>query len=129
VLCCALLPSEWIAAGVALSVSIAGTIQLVIAAWLLRGRIDGIDGSRILRSLLVYTGPAVAAIIVGGAALVLLGGTVDGGFAVSGIAAAITSMAIIGILMAVVYFGILWLVRAPELRAFAQPYLDRLRRG
>lgn len=128
VVACSLLPPEWIAAGIALSVTIAGTVQLLIATNLLRRRLHGIDGGRIVRSLLVYAWPAIIAMVIGLVILVLLGGTQDGGFAVSGIAPAIVSMAIIGAAMAAVYFGLLWVVRAPELRTFGEPLLERFRR-
>ncbi len=61
--------------------------------------------------------------------LVLLGGTTEGGFAVSGILGAIVSMAIIGVVMAVLYFAGLWLLRSPELRGFAEPCSRRFGRG
>jgi putative peptidoglycan lipid II flippase len=38
-------------------------------------------------------------------------------------------MLIIGVVMAVLYFGILWMLRSPELRGFAAPLIARLRRG
>ncbi|MEL4319343.1 murein biosynthesis integral membrane protein MurJ [Leifsonia sp. YIM 134122] len=125
---CSLLPSQWIAAGIALSVSIAGIVQLLIAANLLRRRLNGIESGRIVRSLLVYAWPALISMVIGVLLLTALGGTRDGGFAVSGIAPAILSMAAIGTAMAAVYFGLLWIVRAPELRVFGEPILDRFRR-
>lgn len=128
VLVCILLPVEWITSGVALAVSVAGVIQLALAAWLLSRRLDGIEAGRITRSLLVYAGPAIVSAVVGFGLLLAFGGTSEGGFAVSGVAAAVISMAVIGSAMALVYFGILWLVRAPELRAFGEPLLARLRR-
>jgi len=60
--------------------------------------------------------------------LVLLGGTTEGGFAVSGILGSVVSMAIIGSVMAVLYFAGLWLLRSPELHGFAEPLVSRLRR-
>jgi putative peptidoglycan lipid II flippase len=37
-------------------------------------------------------------------------------------------MAVIGVVMAALYFGGLWLLRSPELRGFAQPIAARFRR-
>lgn len=128
VVSCSFLPSEWIAAGIALSVSIAGTVQLLIAANLLRRRLNGIETGRILRSLAVYAWPALISMAIGILLLTALGGTHAGGFAVSGIAPAIISMAAIGSVMAAIYFGLLWIIRAPELRTFGEPILDRFRR-
>jgi putative peptidoglycan lipid II flippase len=35
-------------------------------------------------------------------------------------------MAIIGAVMATLYFAVLWLLRSPELRGFAEPLLQRV---
>lgn len=122
------LPLEWTAVGVASSTTIAGTVQLVVAAILLRRRLGTLDGRRIAvslgRSLAALVLPVVAGIVL----LVTLGGTTEGGFAIHDRASAILSMALIGIVMAVLYFAGLWLLRSPELRGFAEPVLARLRR-
>jgi putative peptidoglycan lipid II flippase len=128
VLACSLLPTEWIAAGIALVVTISGTAQTVLAAYLLRARIGGIDGKRVLQSLAKYAAAALIPLVLGVALLNILGGTHDGGFAVSGVAPAIISMVIIGLVMAVAYFAMLILMRSAELGAVALPLLDRLRR-
>jgi putative peptidoglycan lipid II flippase len=125
---CSLLPKEWIAVGIALVITVSGTAQTVFAALLLRRRIGGIDGARILRSLLKYIAAAMLPIILGVTLLVLLGGTHDGGFALSGIAPAIISMIIIGAVMAVAYLGILVLMRTRELAVVLDPLLARIRR-
>jgi putative peptidoglycan lipid II flippase len=125
---CALLPAEWIAFGIALVVSVSGILQAVLAAWLLRKRLGGIDGRRILRSLVKYLVAVVVPVAAGLGILVALGGTRDGGFAVSGIAPAILSMALIGLVMAGLYFGLLLLMRSQELHGFIAPLKARLRR-
>ena len=43
----ALLPDEWIAVGLALVLSIAGTVQTITAAVLLRGRLQGLEFGRV----------------------------------------------------------------------------------
>lgn len=122
------LPLEWTAVGVASSTTIAGTIQLVVAAVLLRRRLGTLDGRRIALSL----GRSLAALVLPVAAgvllLVALGGTTEGGFAIHDRASAILSMALIGVVMAALYFAGLWALRSPELRGFAGPVLARLRR-
>ncbi|THG34007.1 murein biosynthesis integral membrane protein MurJ [Glaciibacter flavus] len=128
VLICMSLPSALITPGVALSVSIAGTAQLLLAAFLLRRRLDGIDSVRIAASLARYAAASIIPIGLGILLLVLLGGTREGGFAVSGRPQAIVSMIVIGAVMAVTYFGALWVLKAPELRTFAEPVVARLRR-
>jgi putative peptidoglycan lipid II flippase len=128
VLGCALLPREWIAFGIALVVTVSGTLQAVLATWLLRKRLGGIDGARILRSLVKYIVAVLVPVGVGLALLVALGGVRESGFAVSGIAPAIVSMALIGSVMSGVYFGLLLLMRSSELQGFLAPLRARFRR-
>lgn len=125
---CIWLPTSWVAFGIALVTTIAGTVQLVIAVVLLRRRLGPLDGRRIAvafsRSLIALVVPVIAGIGL----LVALGGTNPSGFALSSIFGAIVSMAIIGAVMAVLYFAGLWVLRSPELRGFADPLVARLRR-
>jgi putative peptidoglycan lipid II flippase len=126
---CLLLPVDWIAVGVALVTTIASTAQLILASVLLRRQLGLLEGRRIAVSLGRDLAAVVLPVIAGVAILVALGGTTDGGFAISDRVGAIVSMAVIGVVMAAAYFGILWLLRSPELRGFAGPLLARLRRG
>lgn len=128
VLACGLLPSEWIAAGIALAVTIAGIAQTAFAAVLLRKRLGSIDGRRILGSLARYSVAAVVPVVLGLLLLVLLGGTREGGFAVSGVVGALLSMAVIGVVMSAAYVGMLLLMRSRELAALTEPLLGRIRR-
>ncbi len=128
VLGCVYLPKVWIAVGIALVVTGAGIAQTVLAAWLLRRRLGGIDGRRIVRSLVKYLVAAIIPIVLGLALLVLFGGNRRDGFAVSGIAQAIGSMLIIGLVMSAAYFGMLLAMRSAELRGFIAPLRARLRR-
>lgn len=128
VLACSQLPLEWIAFGVALVVTVAGTLQAVLAAWLLRRRLGGIDGKRILRSLVMYFVAVILPVAAGLGLLNVLGGTREDGFAVSGVAPAILSMAVIGVTMAGLYFGFLFLMRSQELHGFLAPLKARLGR-
>jgi putative peptidoglycan lipid II flippase len=127
VLGCALLPSEWIAAGIALVVTIAGTAQMLLAAFLLRRRIGGIDGKRIMQSLAKYVVAALVPIGLGIVLLLTLGGTRDGGFALSGIPQALISMVLIGLVMSAAYLGMLVFMRSGELEAFTEPLARRFR--
>jgi putative peptidoglycan lipid II flippase len=128
VLACSLLPNEWIAAGIALVVTISGIAQTILAAYLLRARIGGMDGRRVAQSLAKYAAAAVIPMGLGIALLNILGGTHDGGFAVSGVAPAMISMLVIGLVMAVAYFAMLILMRTDELGAVVEPLLARVRR-
>ena len=127
-LACTLLPVEWIAVGVALSTTIATTVQLILAVVLLRRPLARLDGRRVAVSLLRDLAAVILPIAAGVGLLIALGGFRDDGFAIGTRVGAIVSMAIIGSVMAVLYLGILWLLRSPELRGFAEPVMARLRR-
>ena len=121
-------PTSLIAIGIAGVTSIAGTVQLAAAALILNRRLGGIDARRVARSYALYLLACLPAAGVGVGLLFLMGATVAGGFAVSSLFSALLSMAVIGSAMALVYLGVLWVMRVEELRAFAQPLLARLRR-
>lgn len=123
-----LLPVEWIAVGIALVITVAGFLQMLLAAYLLNRRLDGIDALRILRSVGRYVLAILLPLAAGLALLWWLGGTTDGGFAISGKVQAIVSMIIIGSVMSILYIAILWLLRSPELKTFIEPVLARIRR-
>jgi putative peptidoglycan lipid II flippase len=128
-LACLMLEAEIRAVGIALVTTIAGIAQLALASFLLRRRLGTLDGRRIFaglgRSLLALLVPVAAGITL----LIVLGGTTQGGFAVSSIVGAVVTMAVIGASMAALYFAGLWLLRSPELRGFATPLITRIRRG
>lgn len=128
VLGCMQLPSEWVAAGIALVVTLGGIAQTILAAALLRRKLGGIDGKRILASLAKYLAAAILPVAIGLLLLVALGGTVEGGFAVSGVFSAMVSMIVIGLAMSAAYFGMLILLRVPELKVVLDPVLARIRR-
>ncbi|MCD5345430.1 murein biosynthesis integral membrane protein MurJ [Agromyces sp. S2-1-8] len=125
---CLILPLPWIGVGVALATTVAVIAQFILATLLLRRRLTTLDGRRIgvaiVRSLIALVLPVAAGLVL----LVVLGGTSQGGFAVSGRFGAIVSMVVIGAVMSALYFGGLWLLRSPEFRGFAEPALARLRR-
>ncbi|MWV59328.1 murein biosynthesis integral membrane protein MurJ [Rathayibacter sp. VKM Ac-2754] len=122
------LPADRVAVGIAASTSLGIAVQALVAALLLRRRLGGRGGKRIVVRLLLCLLAAVPAGAAGFGVLVLLGGTRPGGFAVSGYLEPLVSMAAIGTAMAVVYFGVLWVMKVPELRAMAAPLLRRLGR-
>lgn len=128
VLGCTRLPEEWIAVGIASVITASGVLQTALAAFLLRRRLGGLDGRRILQSLIKYLVAAVVPLLLGLSLVWLLGGTHEGGFAVSGRVAAIASMMAVGLVMAAAYFGMLLLMRSAELAAFLVPLRARLRR-
>ncbi|MHA7984750.1 murein biosynthesis integral membrane protein MurJ [Rathayibacter sp. CAU 1779] len=116
VLLCLLVIPEYRAMAIAFAVSIAGTVQAVVAAILLRRRVRGIDGRRIVRGLWRFL---VAAVIAGaiGMPVLWLVGAFDDGFAVAGRIPAILSIAAVGVVMFAVYAGMLRLLRTEEFGA------------
>ena len=122
-------PTQQIGIGIALVTSIAGTVQMLVAAFILNRRLHGIDARRVLRSYGVYLLAALPAAAAGVALLLALGGTTEGGFAVATKLTAVLSMAIIGGVMGLVYLGVLTLAKNPELRSVTGPVLKRLRRS
>jgi putative peptidoglycan lipid II flippase len=111
-------PDPVVAAGIALVTSLAGTAQAVVAAVLLRRRLGGVGGGRLVRrfgAYLLATAPAAAA---GIGILWLLGGLPGdgGGFAVSGRVQGVASVILIGAVSFAVYLGVLAVARVPEVR-------------
>lgn len=126
---CMTLPSEWIGVGVAAVTSLAGSMQAVVAVVLVRRRLGGIDGRRIIMRHLQYLGLSLVSGAIGLALVVLLGGLDAGGFAQSGKVAAIVTIAVSGGTMAVIYLGLLALFRNPELAAVTGTLIARFRRA
>jgi putative peptidoglycan lipid II flippase len=121
-------PTMWIGVGIATVTSLAGTAQAVVAIILLRRKLGGLDGTRIARRYAVFVLAAAPAAAIGAGLLYVLGGTSAGGFAVSGMLGAVTSMIIIGSAMAAVYLTVLALARNPELLSLADTVLSTVRR-
>lgn len=127
-LACIVLPSEWIAVGVAGATTVAGIAHAVTGVVLLRGRLGGTGGRTLSLRYLQFLGLSLIAGIAGLALLNLLGGFSAAGFAQSGRFEAIVSMAVVGIVMAIIYGALLAILRNPEFTAVARPVLARIRR-
>jgi putative peptidoglycan lipid II flippase len=122
-------PTAWIAVGLALVTSLAGTAQTLIGLVLLRTRLSGLDGRHVARRFGQYALAAIPASAAG----VLVGWplgafTLDGAARSSEVAAAGT-MVLIAVVMTLVYVGVLRLMRIPELADITDPIMRRLRRG
>ncbi len=128
VLGCFAVPSGLRAAAIALVVSLAGTVQAVLAFALLRRRTGGVDGRRILDGLWRFLVAGFASLIAGAGFLVILGGVGQGAFPVRGIVGAVVSSAVVGVVMLIVYTGILALLRSRDLETGIAPILDRIAR-
>lgn len=127
-LLCTLLPTEWIAVGIAAVTSIAGSAQTIVAIVLVRRKIGGMDGWLVLRRHLQYLALALAAGVAGFVVLLLLGGLSANGFAQSDRIAAVVSIVVIGTVMSAVYFGLLLLLRNPELTSVTHMIKTRFTR-
>lgn len=123
----ATVPSEWIAVGLALVTSLAGTLQTVVGVLLLRRRLGGIGLRLIAQRTAIFALAAIPASLLGLALAVALG-AFEGGAARSSELAAILSMVAIGSVMAITYAGGLAVLRVPELRSMTDPLARRLRR-
>jgi putative peptidoglycan lipid II flippase len=121
----ALVPVPWIAVGLALVLSLAGTIQTIVTAAALRRRLHGLEAAPVVLRGLWFLGAAALSALAGAGVLLALGGIGPGSFTVAGPLQAIATMAAAGAAMAVVYVGVLWLTRNPELRGLAAPILRR----
>jgi len=111
---------EWIAFGIALVTTIAGTAQALLAAVILRRRLGGIDARHVARDYSLYLLAAVPAAAVGFLILALLGGTEARGFGLGDEFSAIVTMAVVAAGMAAVYAGGLAALRVQEFRALVR---------
>ena len=108
-------PDDWIAATIALAMSIAGTVQLFVALWLLRRKVGPLGLGSVWLALLRSSLAALVAIALGVGVMALLGANPwQAGFALESRWSAILSMGIAGTVMTLGYFATLALVRAPE---------------
>jgi putative peptidoglycan lipid II flippase len=128
-LLCLLLPPAFIGTGLAAVTSIAGSAQAVVAIAVVRKRIGGMDGRLVLRRYVQYLVLSLAAGLVGVGVLALLGGFTDGGFALESRLSAILAIVVTGGVMAVVYLGLLTVLRNPELSAVNGTLTARFRRA
>ena len=121
-------PKEWTAVGLTLALTTAVTVQAVLSAVVLRRHLGQLDVGRVFVQGLWFLAAAIPAGAVGWGILQLLGGVGADAFPVTNRLDAIVSMLVAGFSMAVVYFGLLWVTRNPELRSFGQPIITRIRR-
>lgn len=109
----AVLPAEFVTAGVALGQSVAIGLQLVLAAWLLRRRLGSIAARTWMPGVALFVLAAIPAGVAGWFAFVLSGG-VDG-WMVAGPLLGGIGTALIGVVVFAVFAGILAVFRVPEL--------------
>ncbi|GMA29021.1 murein biosynthesis integral membrane protein MurJ [Arenivirga flava] len=127
-LVCSLLPVDWIAIGIATGTTIAGVTQAVLAVLVVRRRIGGIDGRRVLARTLVYLAGALLAGAVGLLIVTSMGGYDMDGWAMDALPHAALTMLAGGSAMAAVYGVLLLLGRDPEVRGLVITVRRRLGR-
>ncbi|HLU64475.1 MAG TPA: murein biosynthesis integral membrane protein MurJ [Protaetiibacter sp.] len=105
---------------VAACTTVASFVQAIVLALVLRRRIGGIDGRRVLVRLALFLSAAVVAIAAGVGVLALLGGF-EAGFAVADRVSAFMTLSLVGGTVLLVYALTLIAVRVPEARAALTP--------
>ena len=110
----AVLPLEWLAAGIALGQSVANVVQLALAVILLRRKIGPLGLGGAAWSVVRFVVAAVPAGAVGWWIFELFGGTA--GWAVSDKFAGLLAAGLIGVATLAAYLVFLALLRAPEVR-------------
>ena len=125
---CAFLPHSLIVIGVSLSLSVVGTIQTLLAAHLVRKRLNVPVNSAVVRALVRGSVATLAAIVVGLSCTYLLGGFTPGGFAVSGMIPAFVTMSVVGLVVTGVFLLILKFLKSLELSEAINVIRDARRR-
>ncbi|MCS5717425.1 murein biosynthesis integral membrane protein MurJ [Herbiconiux sp. CPCC 205763] len=121
-------PKDLVGVAVAVSLSVAGILQTILAAVLIRTRLGGVGGRTVAVSFLRFVGAAIPSTAAGVVLAIVFGlGDADG-FGSSSVMGSIVSLVVIGSVMSAVYLGALFLVRSPELRVALAPIRARLNR-
>lgn len=103
-----------LAAAIAMGQSIASTLQMIVASWLLHRKIGGLQIRTWMTAVVRYAVAAVPAGFAGWGVFLLLGGPT--GWTTSDKIQGAIGTCIIGLAVVVVYIGILAVLRAPELK-------------
>jgi len=120
------LPIDQIAYGLALSASIAGTIQTVTAIAVLRRKLGGLNLSPLMATFARFALAALPASGVGVALLMAWGGVDGGAYLTQSAVWSALVMVVITVAMVLVYGGVLLALRSPDARAIIDPVLRHL---
>ncbi len=123
-----LLPDTVIGFSIAACTTLAGSAQTVLALVLVSRRLKGMEGANVTRSHLQFI---VAALVAGAVGLVVVwffGAFSASGFAMSDATGAVLTIVLTGVVMALVYFGVLALARNQEIRGAVDIVRARLGR-
>lgn len=114
------LSSNQLAAGIALSASIASTAQLLVALWLLRRKLPGLPVGKILARLVGFVGASAPAVIAGVALVAGAGSLAIPGLERTSIGFALLTIVVVGAVMTLMYVGLLLLLRSSDMRGILQ---------
>lgn len=118
--------TEHIAYGLALSATIAGWVQCLLALALLRRKLGGLDTGVVIGRFGVFLLASIPSALAGIVLLVALGGQADKGFLLSSAPAAGASMVVITVVMTAIYGLALVLARNSDMLAVWGPIRTRL---
>lgn len=124
-------PTSSIAFGLALSTTLAGLAQTLLALVLLRRKLGGLGLRVLVKKFALFALAALPAGAAGVGVLVLLGGRDPNAFLLSHAVNAGLGMGLITIVMSCVYAVVLWLFKSSDAQSVIHPILRRLgiRRG
>jgi putative peptidoglycan lipid II flippase len=114
------LSSNQLAAGIALSASVASTAQLLVALWLLRRKLPGLPVGKILARLVGFVGASAPAVIAGVALVAGAGSLMIPGLERTSIGFALLTIVVVGAVMTLMYVGLLLLLRSSDMRGILQ---------
>ncbi len=114
------LSSNQLAAGIALSASVASTAQLLTALWLLRRKLPGLQVGKILARLLGFVGASAPAVIAGVAMVAGAGSLTISSLERTSIGFALLTIVVVGAVMTLMYVGLLLLLRSSDIREILQ---------
>lgn len=114
------LSSNQLAAGIALSASVASTAQLLVALWLLRRKLPGLPVGKILARLVGFVGASAPAVIAGVALVAGAGSLAIPGLERTSIGFALLTIVVVGAVMTLMYVGLLLLLRSSDMRGILQ---------
>lgn len=117
------LPIGMIAAGLALSATIATAVQTLVGITLLRRKLGGLAARGLVGQIVVYALVALVAGALGAGLALAFGGVDPSGWLLSSAVLAGLAMGVITIAMSVTYFGILRIVGERESTAVLAPLL------
>jgi putative peptidoglycan lipid II flippase len=120
------LPTEQIAYGLALSATIAGWLQCVLAVLLLRRKLGGLDTAVVLGRFGLFLLASIPSGAAGFGLLLALGGEARGGFLLSSALTAGIGMVAITLVMTLVYSTTLILAKNSDMLAVWNPIRSRL---